>query len=130
MCVFQSFKVSPTDLQMCMSHFFIIGTLCNVKYVQRVRCKQKVFSLPEKSNKAVILHSVCARTCEVMEKRATSDHSAPDFVRIIRAPVYPSIAFVWLNSWHFFPAGVRQCRAEVRPLLRVGRIGWDVGFVQ
>lgn len=79
----------------------------------------KVSSLPEKSSHPTLCLAFSSHTHTHTHK------DTPDFVYFSCSRL--SKRCLCLAE---FQAGVRQCRAEVRPLLRVGRIGWVVGFEQ
>jgi len=112
-----------------MPHFFII-CVCHLEYVQHVGCKQKVHSVPEKQQRktrwASVLRRMCAREKRSCGNKWLQAHSAREFVRIVCAPVYPSFAFVWLNSFRLFfsqQVCVNVGQSSGRSSRQVGRRG-------
>lgn len=129
----QSFKGSPTDLQMCVLHFFIIGILRNLKYFGVLDVNKKSFLFLKKATKQSS-YAVCVRETKRPNKVQWCHGQASDFrSQCTRFCAYnsrsrlsePRLCLAEFLAL-FLPVGVHQSRAKVRPLLRVGRIGWDL----
>lgn len=99
----------------CMSHFSFIICNCHLEYVQHVLVNKMSIQFL-KSNRGrpdeQASYAICVRGRRPEQSSTRScrnkwlqAYSAQEFVRIIRTPVYPSFAFVWLNSFRlFFPS--------------------------
>lgn len=113
-----------------MPYFFLI-CICHLEYVQYVGCKQKVHSVPEKQQRKTRWASVLRRMCAREKRRSRRNkwlqaHSARELVCIVCARVYPSFAFVWLNSFSpFFPQQVcvHVGQSSERSSRQAGRTG-------
>lgn len=97
----------------CTPHFSFIICNCHLEYVQHVHVNKKSIQFL-KSNRGrpdeQASYAVCVRgrrpeqsSTRSRKNKWLQAHSALEFVRIIRAPVYPSVAFVRLNSFRLFP---------------------------